>query len=261
MANVLKKYGVKKGDRVTIYLPMIPELTISMLACARIGAIHSVVFGGFSANALGDRIKDCTAKILITTDIAIRNGKDIHYKVNTDDAMYYCPSVEKIIVVAGPYKDIKHTDMKSGRDTWWHDEKYNLSSLRLLGNVGEPINQKAWNWYFEIVGASNSPIADTWWQTETGGIMLSHIPGAMPLKAGSANRPFPGVKISVITEEGIKAETEETGCLVIEKPWPGMFMGIYGDNDNSTMKEIYFSKFDNKYFSGDSAKIDKEGLQ
>jgi len=389
-ANVLKKHGIKKGDRVTIYLPMIPELPIAMLACARIGAIHSVVFGGFSAQALRDRIQDCQAKLLITADRGIRGGRFVPLKANADEALKECPTVEKVIVV----KRTDGLEIQQGRDLWWHDEinapdiknycepewmdaedplfilytsgstgkpkgvlhttggyllyvhltfkyifdyhdedihfctadigwvtghsyivygplsngatslmfegtptypdpgrfwqicdkhkvsifytaptairalmregeqwvnKHDLSSLRLLGTVGEPINPEAWIWYHTHVGKGKLPIVDTWWQTETGGILITPLPGAMTLKPGSANRPFFGVVPKVLKEDGSPAGVNEGGHLVIEKPWPGILRGTYGDPENKRIKEVYFSRFPGKYFTGDGARVDEDG--
>ncbi|MBI4739431.1 acetate--CoA ligase, partial [Candidatus Woesearchaeota archaeon] len=389
-ANVLKKHGVKKGDRIIIYLPMIPELVIAMLACARIGAIHSIVFGGFSAQALRDRTQDCKAKIVITSDKGVRGGRLVPLKANADAAVQECPTVEKMIVV----KRVDGIDMEPGRDFWWHDEinaaditnycepekmdaedplfilytsgstgkpkgvlhttggyllfsnltfkwifdyhdgdihfctadigwvtghtyivygplsygatslmfegiptypnpgrfwdivdkhrvsifytaptairalmregegwvkKHSLSSLRVLGTVGEPINPEAWMWYHTHIGKGKLPIVDTWWQTETGGILITPLPGAMTLKPGSANRPFPGVVPAVLKEDGSKAGINEGGYLVIEKPWPGMIRGTYGDPENKRIKEIYFSRFPGRYLTGDSARVDEDG--
>jgi len=389
-ANVLKKYGVKKGDRVTIYLPMIPELAISMLACARIGAIHSVVFGGFSSQALRDRIQDCKSSIVITADRGVRGGRQVPLKANADTAVLECPTVEKMIVV----KRTDGIDMEPGRDFWWHDEmkdpniqnycepeqmdsedplfilytsgstgkpkgvlhttggyllftnltfkwifdyqeedihfctadigwvtghsyivygplslgatslmfegvptypdpgrfwsivekhkinifytaptairalmregeswvhKNDLSSLRVLGTVGEPINPEAWMWYHTHVGKGKLPIVDTWWQTETGGILITSLPGAMILKPGSANRPFPGVVPKVLKENGSPAGVNEGGYLVIEKPWPGMIRGTFGDPENRRIKEVYFSRFPGYYLTGDGARVDEDG--
>lgn len=389
-ANVLKKHGVKKGDLVTIYLPMIPELAISMLACARIGAIHSVVFGGFSSQALMDRIQDCKSSIVITADRGVRGGRQVPLKANADTAVLECPTVEKMIVV----KRTDGIDMEPGRDFWWHDEmkdpniqnycepeqmdsedplfilytsgstgkpkgvlhttggyllftnltfkwvfdyhdedihfctidigwvtghsyivygplamgatslmfegiptypdagrfwsivdkhkvnifytaptairalmregeswveKHDLSSLRVLGTVGEPINPEAWMWYHAHVGKGKLPIVDTWWQTETGGILITPLPGAMTLKPGSANRPFPGVVPRVLKEDGSPAGVDEGGYLVIEKPWPGMIRGTFGDPENKLVKEVYFSRFVGKYLTGDGARVDKDG--
>jgi len=389
-ANVLKKHGIKKGDRVTIYLPMIPELAISMLACARIGAIHSIVFGGFSAQALRDRIQDCKSKLIITSDKGVRGGRMVALKANADEALHECPTVGKMIVV----KRVDGIDMEPNRDVWWHEEmnapdianycepekmdaedplfilytsgstgkpkgvlhttggyllftnlsfrwifdyhdedihfctadigwvtghsyivygpmsngatslmfegiptypdagrfwnivdkhkvnifytaptairalmregeswveKHDLSSLRVLGTVGEPINPEAWMWYHIHVGKEKLPIVDTWWQTETGGILITPLPGAMTLKPGSANRPFPGVVPKVLKEDGSAAGANEGGYLVIEKPWPGMLRGTYGDPENKRIKEVYFTRFPGKYLTGDGARVDEDG--
>jgi acetyl-CoA synthetase len=391
-ANVLKKKGVKKGDRVTIYLPMIPELAISMLACARVGAIHSVVFGGFSAKSLRDRIQDCQSTMVITADEGLRGGRFVALKANADEAILECPSVKDMIVVkrAGTGK----VNMEPGRDTWWDEEmaakdimnfcepekmdaedplfilytsgstgkpkgvlhttggymlytnltfrwifdyheedihfctadigwvtghsyilygplsagatslmfegipsypdpgrfwdivdkhqvnifytaptairalmkegeswvtKHSLSSLRVLGSVGEPINPEAWMWYHKYVGREKLPIVDTWWQTETGGILITPLPGAMTTKPGSATRPFPGVVPKVVKEDGSPAKANEGGYLVIEKPWPGMLRGTYGDPENKRIKDVYFSRFAGKYFTGDGARVDEDG--
>ncbi len=391
MANVLKKKGVGRGDRVAIYLPMIPELVIAMLACARIGAIHSVVFAGFSSQALRDRIQDCGATLLITADTAVRGGKTIQLKSNADEALIECPLVKSAIVVK---KTDGKINMKSGRDVWWGEEmaakdissfcepeqmdsedplfilytsgstgkpkgvlhatggymvftalsfkwifdykdrdthfctadigwvtghsyivygplavgatslifegiptypapdrfweivdkhnvnifytaptairalmkegekwieKHDLSSLRLLGTVGEPINPEVWLWYHTYVGKSKIPIVDTWWQTETGGILITPLPGVHTLKPGSACRPFFGVVPRVVKENGATANVNEGGYLIIEKPWPGMLMGMYGDVENKRMKEVYFTRFPGKYFTGDGARVDKDG--
>ncbi|MCL4472431.1 MAG: acetate--CoA ligase [Actinobacteria bacterium] len=391
-ANVLKKHGIGRGDRVSIYLPMIPELAVAMLACARIGAIHSVVFGGFSAGSLADRIRDCGAIMLITADGGMRGGRVIPVKANADEALRSCPSVDKVIVVERIGGG--GTPMDARRDSWWRDEmaagdvedycrpeeldaedplfilytsgstgkpkgvlhttagyllythltfkwifdykeedlhfctadigwitghsyivygplsngatslmfegvpnypqpdrlweicdkhkvnilytaptviralmregedwvkKHRLESLRLLGTVGEPINPEAWMWYFEHVGHKLLPIVDTWWQTETGGIMITPLPGAMTLKPGSANRPFPGVVAQVVRADGTTAGADEGGYLVIDKPWPGMIRGTYGDPEHKRVKEVYFERFPGKYFTGDGASVDPDG--
>lgn len=390
-ANVLKKHGVKRGDRVTVYLPMIAELPISILACSRIGAIHSVVFGGFSAQSLRDRIQDCQAKLLITADKGVRGGRFVPLKSSADEAIQECPTIEKVIVVKRADGVV---DMEPKRDSWWHEEMnasdvanycepewmdaedplyilytsgstgkpkgvlhttggyllyvnltfkwifdyrdedihfctadigwvtghsyivygplsegatslmfegiptypdpgrfwsivekhqvnifytaptairalmregekwvngHDLSSLRMLGTVGEPINPEAWMWYHNHVGKGKLPIVDTWWQTENGGILITPLPGAMTLKPGSATRPFPGVVPRVLNEKGEPAGVDEGGYLVIEKPWPGMLRGTYGDPENKRMKEVYFTRFPGKYFSGDGARVDKDG--
>jgi acetyl-CoA synthetase len=389
-ANVLKKFGVKKGDRVSIYLPMIPELPIAMLACARIGAIHNVVFGGFSSEALRDRINDCGSKILITADGYYRSGRIVQNKVNANEALKDCPGVEKVIVVRRLGIDVPFT---KERDVWWHDEmakediklfcepapmdaedvlfilytsgstgkpkgvihttggyllfvyqtlkwvfdlkdedvffctadigwvtghsyvvygpfalgatslmfegvptypnpdrfweiverykvsifytaptairalmregegwvkKRAISSLRILGSVGEPINPEAWRWYYRNVGQERCPIMDTWWQTETGGFLISPLP-ITPLKPGSATFPFPGVLPKIIREDGSECEVEEGGSLVIAKPWPGMLRGFWNDQDRKRFKETYFTVFPRYYFTGDGAKKDEDG--
>ncbi len=389
-ANVLKKHGVKKGDRVSIYLPMIPELAISLLACARIGAIHSVIFGGFSADALRDRIQGCDSDTVICCDGYYRSGKVIQSKSNADAAMDASPSVKRAFVVKRAGIEVP---MKQGRDLWWHEEvaapdiavdcppeamdaedplfilytsgstgkpkgvlhttggylvyvmqtfkwifdyrdedtfwctadigwvtghsyivygplasgatsvmfegvptfpapdrfwqiveKYrvnifytaptalrslmregddwvnnrNLSSLRLLGSVGEPINPEAWMWYYTVIGKSRCPIVDTWWQTETGGILITPLPGAMSLKPGSAVLPFPGVDVAILREDGTPVDTNEGGYLVIKKPWPGLMRRVYGDPNR--FKDTYFVRFPGCYTTGDGARRDEDGF-
>ena len=388
-ANVLKKHGVKKGDRVSIYLPMILELPIAMLACARIGAIHSVVFGGFSADALRDRILDCESTLLICADGYYRAGKIIRSKNNVDEALDSCPKVKDAIVVKRADIEI---NMEKGRDHWWHDElnaddikphcepevmdaedplfilytsgstgkpkgvlhtqagyllfcyqtfkwifdikdedtfwctadigwvtghsyivygplafgatslmfegvpsyphpdrfwdivekhrvnvfytaptalraimregdewphKHDLGSLRILGTVGEPINPEAWMWYYNVIGKGKCPIVDTWWQTETGGILITPLPGASPIKPGSATIPFPGIEPAVLREDGSEAGVNEGGYLVIKKPWPGLMRGVYGDP--TRFKETYFVRFPGVYTAGDGARVDEDG--
>jgi len=389
-ANVLKKFGVKKGDRVSIYLPMIPELPIAMLACARIGAIHSVVFGGFSAEALRDRINDCGSKVLVTADGYYRSGRIVQNKMNAEEALGQCPEVERVIVVKRLGIDVPFV---KERDVWWHEEmaregiklscepevmdaedtlfilytsgstgkpkgvihttggyllfvyqtlkwvfdlkdedvffctadigwvtghsyvvygplalgatslmfegvptyprpdrfweiverykvtvfytaptairalmregeqwvkRRGISSLRLLGSVGEPINPEAWRWYYVNVGQERCPIMDTWWQTETGGFLISPLP-VTPLKPGSATFPFPGVVPKVLREDGSECEEEEGGSLVIARPWPGMLRGFWNDPDRKRFKDTYFNMFPGNYFTGDGAKRDKDG--
>jgi len=391
-ANVLKKHGIRKGDRVAIYLPMIPELPVVMLACARIGAIHSVVFGGFSAAALRDRIQDCSAKMLITADEGIRGGRVIPLKADSDSALYECPTVESCIVIS---RARARVDMEPGRDFWYHEEvraegirnhceiewmdaedplfilytsgstgkpkgvlhttagyllysaitfkydfdyhdedvfwctadigwvtghsyivygplcvgatslmfegvpnyphpgrfweiiekhgvnqfytaptairaimksgdewpkKFDLTSLRVLGTVGEPINPEAWRWYYEVIGGSRIPIVDTYWQTETGGHMITNQPGWTPMKPGSATFPFFGIKPVVLNEDQSETPVNSGGRLCIEKPWPGMMRGTWGDPDNTLMKNVYFTTFPGKYFTGDGARVDQDGF-
>ena len=385
-ANALKSLGIKKGDRVAIYLPMIPELAIAMLGCARIGAVHSVVFGGFSPESLRDRINDAQAKLLVTADGGYRRGQIIPLKHDADVALAECPSIEHVIIVkrgdfllrvkegrdhwyhrlmqeadyycppvyvdsehplfilytsgtTGKPKGIVHTcggyltgtyatckyvfDMKDDDVFWctadcgwvtghsyivygpmangatqvmyegspdWPDQdrfweiveeygvsifytaptairafmkwgrqwpdKHDLSSLRLLGTVGEPINPEAWMWYHEVIGHKNCPIVDTWWQTETGHIMISPLPGLVATKPGSATKPIPGISTAVLNDEG-KEIKEGGGYLAITKPWPGMLRGIWGDRKRYV--ETYWSKWKGIYFPGDGARIDKDG--
>jgi acetyl-CoA synthetase len=389
-ANVLQKFGVKKGDRVSIYLPMIPELPIAMLACARIGAIHSVVFGGFSAEALCDRISDCGSKILITADGYYRGGRIVQNKANANEALKHCPGVERVIVVKRLGIDVPFAKEK---DVWWHEEmakediklhcepkmmdsedilfilytsgstgkpkgvihttggyllfvqetlkwvfdiaeedvffctadigwvtghsyvvygplalgattlmfegvptypnpdrfweiieryrvsifytaptairalmkegeewvkRRGISSLRILGSVGEPINPEAWRWYYKNIGQERCPIMDTWWQTETGGFLISPLP-ITPLKPGSATFPFPGVLPRILREDGSECDVEEGGSLVIARPWPGMLRGFWNDPDRKRFKETYFTIFPGNYFTGDGAKKDEDG--
>ncbi len=387
-ANVLKKLGVRKGTRVTIYLPMIPELAIAMLACARIGAPHSIVFGGFSAESLSDRINDCKARVLITSDGGYRRGKVVPLKKNADQALKTTPTIQKVVVVKRVGSDV-NVRMKRDRDYWWHElmdgaktyceparmdsedmlfilytsgttgkpkgivhttggylvgatattklvfdlkeedtywctadigwitghsyivygplangatslmyegapdypdigrfwaivekygvtifytaptairafmrwgegypNKYDLSSLRLLGSVGEPINPEAWMWYYVNIGNRSCPIVDTWWQTETGSIMITPLPGITKLKPGSATKAFPGVEVDVVDEKG-KSIKVGAGYLVITKPWPSMLRNIYGDSKRYV--EQYWSIYKNIYFTGDGAKRDSDG--
>lgn len=385
-ANCLKGLGVKKGDVVAFYMPMIPEMVIGILACARIGAVHSVVFGGFSPDALRDRINDAQAKVLITADGGYRRGNLIPLKHDADLAMRDTPSIEHVVIVkrgdfplhikegrdhwyhrlmqeadnycepepmdaedllyilytsgtTGKPKGIMHTtggymtgvyattkyvfDLKQedvfwcsadigwvtghsyviygpmangatqvmyegapdwpDRDRFWElvekygvtifytaptairafmkwgtewPEKHDLSTLRLLGTVGEPINPEAWMWYHQHIGGGKCPIVDTWWQTETGSIMITPLPGVTRTKPGSATIPFPGIEAEIFTEEGKKVDVGG-GYLVIKSPWPSMLRGIYGDPER--FKEQYWSKYENIYFAGDGAKLDEDG--
>jgi acetyl-CoA synthetase len=386
-ANVLKKIGIGKGDRVTLYMPMIPELPIAMLACARIGATHSVIFGGFSADAVADRNNDAKAKLVITADGGWRRGKVVALKQNVDAALAKSPTVEKCIVFNRCNQQV---EMKAGRDLWWHElmadasvdcpaepldsehplyilytsgstgkpkgvlhttagyllgvslthkwvfdlrdddtywctadigwvtghsyivygplcngattlmyegapnhpredrfwsiiekyrvntfytaptairafikwgdqwpKKHDLSSLRLLGTVGEPINPEAWMWYHEVIGGKRCPIVDTWWQTETGMILITPIPGAIATKPGSATRPFPGVVPEVVDKQGNPVSANHGGFLVIRKPWPAMLRTIYGDDER--YKQQYWSHVPHAYFTADGARKDEDG--
>jgi len=386
-ANVLKGLGVKKGARVAIYMPMVPELAIAMLACTRIGVPHSIVFGGFSAEALRDRIVDAGAKVVITADGGFRKGAAFPLKPAVDEAIEGIPAVEHVVVVertgeatamregrdqwwhelmadasprcpaakldaehplfilytsgtTGTPKGILHTtggylthvtatakaifDLKEddifwctadigwvtghsyvvygilangattvmyegvpthpGPDRWWsliekwgvtvlytaptairtfvrlgeeHPKKHDLSTLRLLGTVGEPINPEAWMWYHRVIGRKKCPIVDTWWQTETGGILITPLPGAVDSKPGSATLPFPGIDPEVYTEEGDPVVPPDGGLLVLRKPWPGMLRGIWGDPER--YRQTYWSKYQNTYLTGDGAHRDHQG--
>lgn len=388
-ASVLKKLGVGKGDKVALYLPMIPELPIFMLACGRIGAVHTVIFSGFSSQAICDRVNDVQAKVIITADGGYRRGKIIQLKEITDEAIKLCPTIEKVIVVkrtgkkvpwtrrrdlwldsllkdaelsvepepmesthplyilytsgttgkpkgvvhsTGGYLVFNHSAYKwvfdireesvfwctadvgwvTGHssivyaplahgaaivlyegapdypeiDRWWDIiekygvtifytsptairmfmrsgeewlENHDLSSLELLGSVGEPINPEAWQWYYKHIGKERCPIVDTWWQTETGGIMISPTPGieAIPLKPGSATLPLPGIDARVVDADGTELPPGKTGYIIISKPWPGMLLDIYGDPQR--YQETYWSRFPGSYYAGDFAMRDEDG--
>lgn len=388
-ANVLKKNGVKQGDRVSIYLPMIPELPIAMLACARIGAIHSVILSAFSAESLRDRIENAGASVLICCDGYYQEGRIVDSKSTADAAMAQMPGMQRAFVVR---RSGTKVDMLKGRDAWWHEEmaarditseckpaeldaedplfilytsgstgkpkgvlhstagyllsvkktfelifdyhegdimwcaadfgwitghsyglygplcagattvivegslsyprpdrlweivernrvnifyttpttvqacmkegdewvdRHDLASLRILGSVGDPINPEAWMWYYTVVGKERCPIIDTWWQTETGGAMITPLPGAIPLKPGSATLPFFGVEPAILREDGTECEVDEGGYLVIKRPWPGMMRSSYGEPEQ--FKETYFVQFPGVYFAGDWARRDADG--
>ncbi|MEC8585263.1 MAG: acetate--CoA ligase, partial [Pseudomonadota bacterium] len=387
LANALKGLGAKKGDRITIYMPMIPEATVAMLACARIGAIHSVVFGGFSPDALAGRIQDCDSSMVITADEGVRGGRPIPLKANTDKALESCPMCQSVVVVKRTGGAV---DMTAGRDHWYHDvvptasadcppeemnaedplfilytsgstgkpkgvmhtsggylvyasmthqyvfdykdgeiywctadvgwvtghsyivygplangattlmfegvpnypdsrrfwqvcDKHQVnifytaptairalmregdapvtatdrSSLRLLGSVGEPINPEAWLWYYNVVGDGRCPIVDTWWQTETGGILITPLPGATALKPGSATRPFFGIQPLIVDGEGGELTGATEGNLCIADSWPGQMRTVYGDHDRFV--QTYFATFPGRYFTGDGCRRDADG--
>ncbi len=386
-ANVLKAHGIQKGDRVAVYLGMVPELAVAMLACARIGAIHSVIFGGFSAEAIRGRVNDSDCKMIITANILRRSGKQIHLKDIVDEAVKETPSVEKVIVVK---VNDEPCGMHEGRDVWYGDEmakvdteceaepmnaedmlfilytsgstgkpkgvvhttggylmhtslshklifdvhdddiywctadigwvtghsyivygplangatslmfegvptypdagrfwqicdkfgvtvfytaptalralmrlgdqwpaKYKLDSLRVLGTVGEPINPEAWMWYYDRIGHGRCPIVDTWWQTETGGFMITPFPGAHTLKPGSASRPFFGVDAVVLRDDGSECDANEGGKLCVRKPWPGMMRTMWGDHDRFI--DTYFTMYADLYFTADGCRVDEDG--
>ncbi len=386
-ANVLKKLGVQKGDRVTLYMPMVPELAIAMLACARIGAPHSVVFGGFSASAIADRVADADSRLIVTADGGYRRGKIVPLKATVDEAVAREPRVDQVIVFRRTGEDIPWT---AGRDQWWHElmdavdddcpaepcdaedllfllytsgttgkpkgimhttagymvytaltskmvfdlkpddvywctadigwitghsyviygvlqngvttlmyegapnhpdwerfwniverhkvsifytaptairsfmkqgrelpDRHDLSSLRLLGTVGEPINPEAWMWYHEVIGGERCPIVDTWWQTETGGIMITPLPGFVHTTPGSATRPFFGIDVAIVDRDGREVPAGSGGLLVVRQPWPGMLRGIYGDA--ARFAATYWSDIEGCYFTGDGARCDAEG--
>ncbi|KAG7220901.1 hypothetical protein INR49_017751 [Caranx melampygus] len=330
-ANVLKQMGVKKGDRVSIYLPMIPELVYTMLACARIGAVHSIVFAGFSSDSLCERIMDAQSTVLVTADGVYRGEKLINLKQIADEALEKCrgkasSSVTKCLVVkhhalrtkSGAACNKLQTPWDSECDVWWdeamrdspeecepewldaedplfilytsgstgkpkgvlhtvggyllytsltfkyvfdhhHDDVYwyDLSCLRILGTVGEPINPEAWHWYHEVVGQGRCPVVDTFWQTETGGHVLTPLPAATPLKPGSATFPFFGVEPTILDEHGEELEGEAEGYLVFRRPWPGIMRTLYRNHER--FENTYFKKFPGFYVTGDGCRRDKDG--
>jgi acetyl-CoA synthetase len=386
-ANVLKSLGVEKGDRVALYMPLIPALAVAMLACARIGAPHTVIFGGFSAEAIRDRVNDCQCKLVVTADGGFRRGSEIRLKDTVDTALEDCPDVKNVVVFK---RTGSATNMRPGRDHWWHEltktvdadcaaeeldsehplyilytsgttgkpkgilhttggyltqtayttdlifdlkdddiywctadlgwvtghsyvvygplacgatvfmyegapnhpgldrfwdiierhkitifytaptairafikwgEQYplqhDLSSLRLLGTVGEPINPEAWMWYHEVIGKRKCPIVDTWWQTETGATMISPLPGATPTVPGTATRPLPGISVDIVTKSGTPVEAGKGGYLVIKKPWPSMLRTLWGDDER--YRKAYWSEIPGVYFAGDGARRDENG--
>jgi acetyl-CoA synthetase len=386
-ANALKSLGIRKGDRVAVYMGMTPELAVAILACARIGAVHSVIFGGFAANAIVDRVNDAQCVAILTQDTSYRRGGQVKLKASVDEALPHCPTIKNVVVYKRSGAEVT---MQSGRDHWWHDLiaaapaecpaeeldsedplyilytsgttgkpkglvhttggysvgtyltsklvfdlkeddvywcsadigwvtghsyviygilqngvttlmyegapnhpecdrfwkiiddhkvtvfytaptairafikwgdhfplKHNLSSLRLLGTVGEPINPEAWMWYREIIGKGRCPIVDTWWQTETGAIMIAPLPGAVPTKPGSATLPFPGIVPEIVTKEGDPVPPGQGGLLVIRKPWPSMARTIF--NDPERYEKAYWSEVPGSYFTGDGARRDADG--
>ncbi len=325
MANVLKAHGVGKSARVTIYLPMILEAAFAMLACARIGAVHSVIFGGFSPESIAGRIQDCASRIVITADEGMRGGRIVPLKANVDQALEACPEVDRVLVVRRTGAGVA---MRAGRDFayeawctadvgwvtglsyivygplangatslifegvpnypsvsrfWEVIDKHQVEifytaptalralmrdgdgpvrrtsrkSLRLLGTVGEPINPEAWLWYHHVVGEGRCPIVDTWWQTETGGALIAPLPGATPLKPGSATRPLPGVKLEIVDAGGGVLDGAASGNLVITDSWPGQMRTVYGDHPRFI--STYFTTYPGKYFTGDGCRRDEDG--
>ncbi len=307
LANAMKSLGVKKGDRVTIYMPMVPETAAAMLACARIGAIHSVVFGGFSPDALVGRIQDCDSNLLITADEGLRGGRKVPLKANADAALKKCPTVKHCIelkrtggkigwvtghsyIVYGPLANGAVSLMFEGvpnypsASRFWevcdkHEvniiytaptairalmregeapvKKTSRASIHLLGTVGEPINPEAWEWYHRVVGERRCPIVDTWWQTETGGILISPLPGATALKPGSATKPLPGVQPVIVDGSGKVLEGACEGNLCIADSWPGQMRTVFRDHERFV--ETYFSTYKGYYFTGDGCRRDADG--
>src|SRR5437762_3574660 len=296
-ANALKKLGVKRGTHVGIYMGMIPELPVAMLACARIGAPFTVVFGGFSGESLSGRMNDMECELLITQDEGWRRGSRVPLKANADAAMENAPTVKRCAadigwvtghsyIVFGPLANgttgivYEGTPDFPDKDRWWKiverykpdilytapttirthmkwgpefAAKHDLSSLRVLGTVGEPINPEAWVWYREHIGGNRTPVVDTWWQTETGMILITPLPGLTTLKPGSATQPFPTVDAAVYNNAGETVPPGGGGYLVIRKPWPAMLRGIYGDPER--YQQTYWSRWKDTYFVGDGARV------
>ncbi|XP_016426599.1 acetyl-coenzyme A synthetase, cytoplasmic-like [Sinocyclocheilus rhinocerous] len=266
-ANALKLLGVKNGDRVAIYLPMIPELVYTMLACARIGAVHSIVFAGFSSESLCERIMDAQCNILVTADGVYRGDKLINLKKIASEALERCkeryvpvccsPLSEEPLFTSTSHPSIILHNLKKKKIAAIIVNMYDLSSLRVLGTVGEPINPEAWLWYYDVVGQQRCPVIDTFWQTETGGHVLTPLPAATPLKPGSATCPFFGVQPAILNEHGEELEGEAEGYLVFRKPWPGIMRGVYGNQER--FESTYFRKFPGFYVTGDGCRRDKDG--
>uniref|UniRef100_A0A673LQ05 Propionate--CoA ligase n=1 Tax=Sinocyclocheilus rhinocerous TaxID=307959 RepID=A0A673LQ05_9TELE len=263
-ANVLKSQGVKKGDRVSIYMPMVVELVVAMLACARIGAVHSIVFAGFSAESLCERIMDSQCCILITADGFYRGDKLINLKLIADEALqkYIGWITGHSYITYGPLANGATSVLFEGLPTypdviWCLLCLYKRTSLKILGTVGEPINPEAWQWYYSVVGEKRCPVVDTFWQTETGGHVMTPLPAATPMKPGSATFPFFGVVPAILNESGEELEGPSEGYLVFKQPWPGVMRTVYGNQER--FETTYFKKFPGYYVTGDGCRRDKDG--